>query len=319
MQTGNKKELYALSATKRSVLWKSLLFVAYQFVFTAFSLYLSMQPMWYVWLIGQVLLGLNMLQWFFLLHDFGHQSLFGNKLINAILGHIASIFCLLPYYPWLHVHNLHHKWTGWRSKDPTIPAYTVEDLSPKQIKIIDFCWKYWIPIFAINYTLQTFYDLKVLKTYFPQGSKRRQNRISIGIIVICYIGFIVAAPWLFLKIWGVAFFIYISISDPMLLSQHTHLDYLDDDNPEPKTVKLIDQDKYSRSVQYPKFVEKYLFYNSTMHGLHHQFPYIPLYHLHQLPHPKENLIYWKDWLYLAKRIPGHQLIFLSFKHTGIKL
>lgn len=81
----------------------------------------------------------------------------------------------------------------------------------------------------------------------------------------------------------------------------------------------IKQDLYSRTVKYPKLIEKYLFLNFPNHGAHHQFPFVPMYHLDKLPETHKNVIDWKDWLRVAIKVTGHILIFQLFKDTGIRL
>lgn len=309
-----------ISGQHRFVLTKSILLLIWQISFTAFSIYLSLSNIWYFWFCGQLFFALNMLQWFFVLHDLAHQSLFRNSTVNAILGHIASIFCILPYYPWLHIHNAHHKWTGWKEFDPTIPDINVDQLTTFQKALIDFCWKYWIPIFAVNYTTQTFFNVKKLMKLFPKTEKKVKNIFSIIWIIVVFIGLIsIMGPFIFVKLLGLSFLIYIFISDPLLISQHTHLDYNEMEEQDIKPIKYMDQPNYTRSVKYPDFVERFLFYNFSKHGLHHQFPWVPVYHLSKLPEPKENTIIWIKWLAIAKAMPGHILIFKSFKDSGVKL
>ena len=119
----------------------STLVLLWQMSFTAFCLYLSLSDNGFVWLVGQILLGIALLQWFLIEHDIGHHGFMPSKSVSFVFGHLASLFCLLPYHPWQKIHHAHHKWTGWREKDPTIPDMTFEDLTPRQIKIINFCWK----------------------------------------------------------------------------------------------------------------------------------------------------------------------------------
>lgn len=236
-----------------------------------------------------------------------------------MFGHIASIFCLVPYYPWKYVHKVHHKWTGWREMDPTVPNEPFENMSKSQKKIVDFCWRYWIPIIALSYVATTFYNLKKLDADFPQRIKKRNNRLSIFIIVLAYFFLILFFGALFFKVWLLAAFIFLSISDPYLLSQHTHLDSKDIEKEPVKPVPFIQQDHHSRTIRFPFFIEKYLFYFSNYHGFHHQFPWVSIYELGDLKNRNENEIHWLKWLRIAKSMPGHLLIFRSFEHTGVKL
>jgi len=289
-----KNQILKEAKKYRFTITKSIGIILWQLTFTAISIYLSFSDNIVIWISGQILLSINMLQWFFLMHELAHQSLFPNEKVNAIIGHIASLFCLIPFFPWDYIHQSHHT-------------------------IINFCWKFWIPIFAINYTIQTFYSLNKLNKLYPNSNQKNNNLFSISFIVVVYLTAAIVLGFLFLKIWLLAFFLFVSISDPMLLSQHTHLDYNDINTDQVKPVKFIEQPLYTRSVRYPFFIEKYLFYFSSRHGLHHQFPWVPFYYLNQVPDTDENTIFWTDWVRVAKSIPAHKLIFQSFKDTGIKL
>ena len=56
---------------------------------------------------------------------------------------------------WHNIHHSHHKWTGWRREDPTIPYETISEASSSQKRLMDFVWKYWsflaiTTVFTIN-------------------------------------------------------------------------------------------------------------------------------------------------------------------------
>jgi acyl-lipid omega-6 desaturase (Delta-12 desaturase) len=260
-----------------------------------------------------------MLQWFFIEHDLGHHGFLPFQPASIFFGHIASLFCLLPFHPWQQVHHAHHKWTGWREKDPTIPEITFEQLSKTQIRLINFCWKYWVPIFAISFALQTFWNLKRLKRLFPDTKSRIRHAFSVFFILFIFLGLVAYFGAVFFKIWLLAIFIFFFISDPILLSQHTHLDYHDIELTPLKPVRYIEQPIFCRSVVFPKWVEKYILYNTSKHGLHHQYPWVAFYDLPKWKDPEENYIHWREWLRIAKQMPGHEMIFHSTKHTGIRL
>ena len=297
----------------------STLVLLWQMSFTAFCLYLSLSDNAFVWLVGQILLGIALLQWFLIEHDIGHHGFMPSKSVSFVFGHLASLFCLLPYHPWQKIHHAHHKWTGWREKDPTIPDMTFDDLTPRQIKIINFCWKYWIPIFAISFALQTFWNLRRLKRLFPDKRSQVQNTFSVLFIPMVLIVLAVSFGALFFKCWAFAAFVFLFISDPILLSQHTHLDYHEIEKTPLKPVRFVEQPLFCRSIIFPKWVEKYVLYNTSKHGLHHQYPWVAFYDLPKWKDPEDNYINWREWLRIAKNMPGHEMIFHSTRHTGIKL
>jgi len=310
---------YRLSLSRKTRTSYGGLLILWQLFFSAFCIYLSLQNSLLFWLAGQILLGISLLQWFFIEHDLGHGTFLPSHKLSQAFGLIASVFTLIPYTPWVDVHHAHHKWTGWREKDPTIPARKLEDLSPFTRHLIDFLWKYWIPVIALTYVITTFWNLKKLKIYFPERKKIRSHQLQIAFLMIIYVGLILLFGLTFIKVWLGAFIVYLFISDPYLLSQHTHLEYKNAQEEPIKPVRYIDQDTYSRTVRFPNWVEKYIFYNSNNHGLHHQFPWIPIYVLHQHKTKNENTIDWVQWLSISKKIPGHILIYSDRTHSGYNI
>ena len=297
----------------------SLGIVGLQLVTTGLFVFLSTSDNVLVWVVGQAGLGICFLQWFFLLHEIAHASFLPHKGLAIFFGHIAAFFSLIPYYPWKHVHNEHHKWTGWKEKDPTIPVTSINSVPERAIKIIDFCWKYWIPAIALSYVVTTFYHVKKLKHYFNDQRRKRLNHISILVNALGVFMLVGLFGFLFFKVWLVAFLFYLTLSDPYLLAQHTHLDYMDLEKNELVPVKYMEQDLFSRTIKFPAFIERYILFYSNLHGVHHQYPWLASYELKQAPVPAHNKIKWGEWLRKAKKLKGHELVFLSTRDTGVSL
>ena len=97
---------------------------------TGAAIWLSLRPSVWLWAAGQLLLALAMVQWFALLHECGHETLFKGKRINAVVGQVAGFFSLIPFYNWKRVHARHHKWTGWQDVDPTTAALVPRESWP---------------------------------------------------------------------------------------------------------------------------------------------------------------------------------------------
>lgn len=296
-----------------------LLLLGWQIGFTGLAIWLSLFNNPAIWLIGQVLLGISMLQWFVLEHDLGHGGFLKSKWLTLVFGHLASVFCLIPYFPWKQIHHAHHIWTGWKKLDPTLPEMHPDKMPPVLVRFMDFCWRYWIPVFAFSYSLQTFWNYRRLSRLYPHLDHKRRNLFSILFLITVYVVAFVVLGSAMLYRWLPAFIFFLFISDPLLLSQHTHLDYNDPEDEAVKPVRYGEQPIYTRSVIYPRVISKYMLYYFDRHGLHHQHPGIPIYYLSVLTQPEENNIYWLDWLRIAKRLPAHIMIFQSFRDTGVKL
>ncbi|MFM2228066.1 MAG: hypothetical protein RL664_1409 [Bacteroidota bacterium] len=68
--------------------------------------------------LGILVLSFFLTQTFVLLHECGHQNFFANDRLNSFFGNVFGMFSFIPFHSWKHMHNLHHRWTGWRDKDP---------------------------------------------------------------------------------------------------------------------------------------------------------------------------------------------------------
>src|SRR2546421_4887123 len=57
------------------------------------------QPGWPSW-VGQALLAIFYFHNFAIMHEAGHGNVHQRDIVNVIVGHYASLFCCLPFYPW---------------------------------------------------------------------------------------------------------------------------------------------------------------------------------------------------------------------------
>ena len=59
-------------------------------------------------------------------HDCGHGSFSGNKLLNAVIGHVTHAPLLVPFWPWAYSHKQHHRFHQHETKDMSHPWMTAE-------------------------------------------------------------------------------------------------------------------------------------------------------------------------------------------------
>ena len=105
------------------------------------------------------LLSVFFTQCFILLHECGHLHFFKGQQLNRILGHVFGLLSGIPFYTWMNMHNLHHKWTGWRDLDPTTEK-TIKPSSLAVIRIIvNVAWFLFIPIFYLGYMFSNYWNL----------------------------------------------------------------------------------------------------------------------------------------------------------------
>lgn len=272
-----------------------------------------------LWALGQGLLGLAMLQWFILLHDAGHRHFFTRPLANQVLGSVASIFSLVPFFPWRAIHDQHHLWAGWQDLDPTSQATIPRELPPAAVRVIDFCWKWWLPLFTTTFGLRNFWNLKKLQAYSSGPADRRRFLFSIALIVgvhAALFGLLGPAGWA--RGFALAFWVYFMLSDPLLLSQHSHVPQLLAGGEKVAPHKLWEQDVFTRGIVCPPWMSRFVLLGFDVHVGHHLLPNMPSYHL-QAMHAAlstEHHIGWWTWLRAAKRLPGSVLVYQNRRMTG---
>jgi omega-6 fatty acid desaturase (delta-12 desaturase) len=261
-----------------------------------------------VWLLGQLLVALSVLQWFVLLHDFGHGGFFRTRALNSIVGHVASFFVILPFYPWKVIHAAHHTWTGWKDLDPTMSQIQPRRLPVALVRGIDFCWKAWIPVFGLSFSFGNFWNLKKIYRLFPESSVRLRCIWSCVYLVITVVPLVVLFPLEVLRVYGLAYFLYLFVSDPLLLSQHASIPQRNALGEKVNAIPHAEQDLYTRTLLFPEFVSKWILLRFDRHGPHHHFPSLPLYRLAIAGASVRNAVPALAWLRAAKATPAHRLL-----------
>lgn len=260
-----------------------------------------------MWFIAQLILGVILLQWFFLLHDLGHDHFFSETAMNVIVGHLASLFCLLPFFPWKYIHRTHHLWTGWKDRDPTMTIIIPRQVPKWKKTTINFCWKYWIPIFTLSFSFANFWNIKKLKRMFPQH--RIKNLFSIFLPTIFHLILINAfgIP-AYLHTFGLALFVFLLLCDPLLLSQHSSIPQKHSHGEKVNAIPFREQDQYTRSLVFPHWVSKYILLGFNNHIVHHLIPTMPGYYLTDIKLSNANDEHWMAWLKKAKAVKGFDLL-----------
>lgn len=269
-----------------------------------------------MWIAGQVLLAFMLVQWFVILHECGHDTLFRTRRYHAIVGRVAAAFSLIPYHSWTRVHGRHHKWTGWQDLDPTTASLVPRPLGRLERLVVNVCWRLWVPLFSVLYRLSNYWHLPRLFRMFPKPSDRRAIVRDMVWLVAFYGALTVwLGPVVMLRAAGLAAFLSFALEDLLLLSQHTHVPTNVSRGEAVKPFPAIEQETFTRSLRLPHAASAFVLHFDA-HELHHMYPFVPGYHLRRIPYSPENEIGWWHWVTRAKQLPGDVLLFQNRVETG---
>ena len=285
---------------------------------TALALVLSSAPGVVPWVSGQVLLSLCLLQWFVLLHEAGHRTLFRSRGLNALAGHVASFWAGIPFASWRHVHQRHHVWTGWQDVDATTAALAPRRRSRVERVAVNVCWRLWIPVFSVAYRIQNYWHLPRLFGLFRQRSRRREILAGASVLAASYAAAIaLAGPEAVLRLVGLGLLLNLVQEDLLLLSQHTHVPMHVAAGRKVKPFVPEDQEVFTRSLAFPTWFSVGVLVGVDAHELPHMHPRVPGYLLHRVAYRGPNEGAWWRWVLAARRIPGEGFLFQNRDQSGL--
>jgi acyl-lipid omega-6 desaturase (Delta-12 desaturase) len=283
---------------------------------TGAGAWLSLVGGWMAWMSGQLLLALALIQWFVLLHECGHETLFRTSRCHAIVGRVAGLMTMIPFRCWTRVHGRHHKWTGWQDLDPTTEALVPRELSLAERALVNVCWRLWIPLFSMLYRVTNFWNLPRLLTLFPSAAERRAILRDASLLIAVY-GLALAwfGPSLLLRVAGFAVILSFVLEDVLLLSQHTHIPQNISEGRPVRPFPAVEQEVFTRSLRLPAWLSRLLLHFDA-HELHHMYPFVPGYHLRRIAYEPSNEIGWWRWVCGAKQLRGEVLLFANRNQSG---
>jgi omega-6 fatty acid desaturase (delta-12 desaturase) len=272
-----------------------------------------------LWIGGQLIVAVTLVQWFVILHECGHGTLFRTRRWHAAAGWIAAAFSLIPYHAWTRVHGRHHKWTGWQDLDPTTESLVPRPRGRAERALVNICWRLWIPIFSLVYRATNYWHIPRLFHIFPTLPDRRAIARDTALLVAFY-AFIVLALGPAMVLRGAALAIAISfvIEDLLLLSQHTHVPQHVSGGRRVTPFAAQEQEPFTRSLRLPRIASAFLLHFDA-HELHHMYPFVPGYHLRRIAYTPAHEIGWWRWVRGAKRVPADVLLFQNRLDTGYDL
>ena len=281
------------------------------------ALFLSLSGYTVLWLIGQLVWALSFLQWFSILHEAGHKTLFVSSTANRFFGHVAGWMAFIPFFTWKLIHARHHHWTGWQDLDATTQQLVPRPLRRWEKIAVNICWAIGIPLFSTLYRLSNYWNLPRLWRLYPNPKERRRittailGSLILYVLVICLLG-----PELVVRLVGLGLLLTLMLQDPLILSQHTHVPMRLSHGRDVKPIPPRQQQFFTRSLVFPAWFSLWVLLNLDAHELHHMYSSVPGYHLHRLSQPTPNAMQWWLWLWRAKQIRGDVLLFHNRDETG---
>jgi omega-6 fatty acid desaturase (delta-12 desaturase) len=285
---------------------------------TAAGVWLALSASVLPWAVGQVLLAFAFVQWFVLLHEAGHHTLFRTRWLNRPAGWIAGFFALIPYPSWQRIHARHHRWTGWQDLDATTASLVPRALAPWERRIIDFAWRTYLPLFSVIYRVSNYWQLPRMARYL-RPAELAPVRAGVTLMLVAYLAFALAAgPLALLKVFALARLLAFAVEDPLLLSQHTHIPQGRAGESQVRPFDPFEQQAFTRSLRFPRFFS-WLIMHFDAHELHHMYVRVPGYKLRQIGYRPGNEVDWWTWLKGAKKLPGSVFLFQNRAQTGFDL
>lgn len=254
-------------------------------------------------------------QTFILLHECGHLNFFKSRRLNLIFGHVFGFLSLIPFYTWMHMHNLHHKWTGWRDLDPTTEK-TVE-LGGSGVKrwVVNAAWFLFIPLFFLFYMFSNYWNILKIKRF----SNYDVFVISCRQLIFYFLAYALLIYFnygIFINLFIPGFLLSLIWKELIILTQHTHIHIPISQGIDVRPRRYVDQIQYTRSFYINNIISRYFLLNFNLHEAHHAYPGLPAYYLDKIELNNGRIPSFWSWFKNAKSMKGEDYIFRTSEHTN---
>ncbi len=268
---------------------------------------------------GQLLLALAFVHAFVLLHEAGHDTLFNQRYLNRLVGHVAGFLCLIPFWNWQRIHARHHHYAGWQDLDATTASLVPRPISTWERRVINVAWATWLPVFALTYRIQNFWNLPRVGRYISNPANMQRIRRNTLVVVIGYgVVLVWAGPVVILKLVGPGFLLSLVLQEALILSQHTHVPQRLSGGQPVRPFTPAEQEPFTRSLRLPAWLSALLMHFDA-HELHHMYPYVPGYQLRHIDYQPMNEVHWWTWLKAARGLAGTDFLFRNWDDTGVRV
>jgi fatty acid desaturase len=285
----------------------------------AIGISLSMLDSQAAYLLGQIVLAHGFVQAFVLMHEAGHDTLFPSRHLNRIIGQLAGFLTVIPFWNWQRIHARHHHYTGWQDLDATTASLVPRPIGSWERRCIDLAWATWLPIFALTYRIQNFWNLPRVERYITSPKNRYRIRINTLAVVTAY-GLVLAwvGPLEVFWLVGPGFLLSLVVQEAIILSQHTHVPQRLSSGQPVRAFSPLEQELFTRSLRLPAWLS-FLLMHFDAHELHHIYPQVPGYLLHDVHYRPAHEVHWWRWLKAARGLRGTDFLFHNWNETGVRV
>jgi len=224
-----------------------------------------------------------MVQFFLLVHEATHGAVCRNKRWNDLVGHVCGWLIFLPFLPRQRNHLLHHAWAGHPTRDPenrrAIAKFSA--MSDQEAQRLEFVWRHWIPLFALNSAVGTWLDPFRERS---AGDRSQRIRKEIRFVWIYLAGYLAAFTCALaahavrqLVCWYMlAWIAELAMVELVSLPHHAETPLLAPDAPR---LAFWEQETRSHSCAHVPVWSSWVILNFNLHVVHHAFPWLPWFRL----------------------------------------
>lgn len=239
---------------------------------------------------------------FGMMHECVHSAGSSDAKVNGRVGFFAGVFCFLPFAGWRDMHVEHHRWTGNIDKDPTQKILLAfERAGFRMPKVPSFAWTYWLPLLGFMQHL-VFWKATVTKGEY--------RFVSLSAAYLALLAWLMGPLTL---VGGLIMYLY--VVEMINLPHHLGMGQYHGE----KRFAYFEQNQFTRSCVYPKWIAHNLLLNFNLHTAHHLFPAHPWYQLDQLHEEivaaglQLNMCEGNDWILKNRTRALDEVLVESFK------
>jgi fatty acid desaturase len=226
-----------------------------------------------VWAIPLIIIQGYLIAFLFMaVHEAAHKTVFTNRRLNEILGHVSSLMIVLPYEHYALFHWDHHRFTQDPDRDPELVTATI----PSSDTRLAIAYTGIVQLTnRIRLLVRRALTGQAVAPWIPeakQGMVVRETRIYALVYLALLIASIALSSTMLLWCWLVPLYVGQLFLRPYLYAEHTGCE---------RTRSAYENTR----TTYTDALTKWFTWNMPFHVEHHAYPSVPFHAL-----PKLNAI-----------------------------